>query len=276
MQLALDPRIYQIIFLSLLLVFGVFARDFGVTWSGLVGVLGVGVAVQLFWVFLGRARSDSVLSALISSLSVLLLCRARTPELLWLAIALAISSKYLLSVGGKHFVNPTNFGILATALITGGAWVSPGQWGSDLVVGAWIGVLGLVVVLRSARLDTAVFFLGTWAGLLGLRIWYLGQSFAVWRHQLSSGTLVVFAFFMITDPRSTPDDRRGRLFFAVSVAGLAYYLRFFQQVPAAPLWALFLLSPLTLLLDNFWRQPRFDWRDPHALHSVVSTASCPK
>jgi Na+-translocating ferredoxin:NAD+ oxidoreductase RnfD subunit len=41
---------------------------------------------------------------------------------------------------------------------------------------------------------------------------------------LQSGSLLIFAFFMISDPRTTPDSRLGRCVFAISVALLGHYL----------------------------------------------------
>ena len=37
----------------------------------------------------------------------------------------------MLRVRGKHVFNPTNFAVAMVVLVTGGAWVSPGQWGDS-------------------------------------------------------------------------------------------------------------------------------------------------
>jgi Na+-transporting NADH:ubiquinone oxidoreductase subunit NqrB len=70
----------------------------------------------------------------------------------------------------------------------------------------------------------------------------------------------VFSFFMITDPRSTPDRRLGRILFAVSVAGLAYWLQFRWQLRPALFYALAVMSPLTPVIDRVLPTPRFAWR----------------
>jgi hypothetical protein len=64
---------------------------------------------------------------------------------------------------------------------------------------------------------------------------------------------------MISDPRTTPDSRLGRLLFALGVAALAYYLAFFMQLRPALYVALIALSPLTLLLDRIIPATRFAW-----------------
>jgi hypothetical protein len=64
---------------------------------------------------------------------------------------------------------------------------------------------------------------------------------------------------MISDPRTAPDSRFGRLLFAFAVAVLGHYLAFFMQMRPALYVALIALSPLTLLLDRIIPARRFAW-----------------
>jgi Na+-translocating ferredoxin:NAD+ oxidoreductase RnfD subunit len=117
-----------------------------------------------------------------------------------------------------------------------------------------------ILVLQAAqRSDIALFFLGSHAALLLTRAVWLGDPLAIPLHQLQSGSLLIFAFFMISDPRTAPDSRLGRLLFAVTVAALAHYLAFFMQMRPALYVALIALSPLTLLLDRIIPAKRFSW-----------------
>jgi len=61
---------------------------------------------------------------------------------------------------------------------------------------------------------------------------------------------VIFAFFMICDPRTSPGSALGRALFAFAVACLAHYLVFFMQIGSALYVALSVLSPTTFLLDR--------------------------
>jgi enediyne biosynthesis protein E5 len=70
---------------------------------------------------------------------------------------------------------------------------------------------------------------------------------------------LIFAFFMISDPRTSPDSRLGRFVFAFAVAALAHYLAFFMQMRPALYVALIALSPLTLLLDRIVPSTKFQW-----------------
>ena len=64
---------------------------------------------------------------------------------------------------------------------------------------------------------------------------------------------------MVTDPRTIPNARAGRLIWAGSIALLAFILRNVFFLPTAVLWALFFLAPLTPLLDRLFPADRFAW-----------------
>jgi len=67
---------------------------------------------------------------------------------------------------------------------------------------------------------------------------------------------------MISDPRTTPDARLGRLLLALAVALLAHWLAFFMQMRPALYVALIALSPLTPVLDRLFPAQRFQWIQP--------------
>lgn len=144
-------------------------------------------------------------------------------------------------------------------LASNGVWISPGQWGADVWLGSLIAFLAIVVLRASRRADIALFFLGSHAALLFARAHWLGDPLAIPLHQIESGSLLIFAFFMISDPRTTPDSRLGRPLFAISVALLAHYLAFFMQMRPALYVALVVLSPMTLVLDRMAPGRQFKW-----------------
>ncbi|MDJ0737416.1 MAG: RnfABCDGE type electron transport complex subunit D [Nostocaceae cyanobacterium] len=201
----------------------------------------------------------SLRSPLITSLGLSLLLRADHWTTMVVAAACAIASKFIFKVGEKHFFNPANFGIISALVLTRDAWVSPGQWGEDW----WYGLLfvgaGGLILQRVGRWDTTAAFLGAYAALEGMRNLWLGWTWDVYWHRLMSGSLLLFALFMVTDPRSIPNSRTGRLIWALSIAFLTFTLRNFFYMSTAVFWALFALAPLTLLLDFLWRAPRFQW-----------------
>jgi Na+-transporting NADH:ubiquinone oxidoreductase subunit NqrB len=211
---------------------------------------------------LWHTLKSSLPSALITSLGLSLLLRADHYSTILLASTLAILSKFLLRFNDKHIFNPANFGIVAVLLLTPDAWVSPGQWGDE----GWYALLflgaGGLVLQKVGRWDTTVAFLSTYAGLEAIRNLWLGWTWDVWAHRLISGSLLLFALFMITDPRTLPNARIGRLIWAGAIALLTFILRNGYFISSAVFWALFALAPLSILLDRIFPAPRFVWVSP--------------
>ncbi len=255
----IDPRWYQIGVLACLLVYGLSSLHFEVSWlQGLVTLASVLVFQALLTPIVGL-RFFEWKSALISGLSLCLLMRSNALALVVLASFLTIGSKFFLRFNGKHIFNPTNFGIGITALMTGQAWVSPGQWGSGLLIAVFVFCCGLMVVQRAERSDVTLTFLLAYPGLFFGRALWLGDPLTIPLHQLSNGALLIFTFFMISDPITTPNSRTGRILFALLVAGLAYVLRFKFYNPNALIYSLLISSIFVPAFDYFLTGPRFDW-----------------
>lgn len=255
-----DARHYQIAFLSVFLFFGITSLGWDVDAKKFIVTFATCFLTQFLFIVITKGNFNSLKSSLISSFSLCLMFKANMLETVALASFLSIASKFILKINGKHIFNPTNFGIIVTILFTHDAWVSPGQWGSNGLLIFSVGLLGLVVLLKVKRLDTALAFFITFAGLMFYRsVLYLHWPMNFYFHQLSSGTLLLFTFFMITDPVSTPSNKYARIIWASAVGVLAYYLQVKLFMNATPVWALFFLSPLSPLLDHFFKGEKFQW-----------------
>lgn len=254
-----DARDFQILFLFIFLILGVWSRDWTLKPSLLVAVLGACLLTQYIGDFV-TGRESSWRSALISGVSLCLLLRANSVQTMILAGAASILSKFLFRYRTKHFFNPSNLGIIAVLLLTTDAWVTPGQWGNDVWYALIFFALGGMVVRKVGRWETTGAYLGLYAILEACRNLWLGWTWDVYSHKMMSGSLLLFSFFMITDPRAIPDHSRARVFWAMSVAILTFVLRNYLFVSTAPFWALFILSPLTILFDRIWPASRFQWK----------------
>jgi Na+-transporting NADH:ubiquinone oxidoreductase subunit NqrB len=257
-----DSRDYQIVFLATFLGLGITTRDWSIR-PELILVLTITCCLtQLVLTILCKPTENLLLplkSALITSLGLALLLRADRVSTMILAGVLAIASKFIFTSGDKHWFNPANFGIMIALILTPDAWISPGQWGDDW----WYLLLflgfGGIVLKRVGRWDTSLTFFGTYAALeIGRNIW-LGWTLDVSLHKLMSGSLLLFTLFMITDPRSIPNDRSARICWSVSIAILAFVLRNYFYINEAIFIALFTISPLTILLDRLKVAPQFNW-----------------
>jgi Na+-transporting NADH:ubiquinone oxidoreductase subunit NqrB len=255
-----DPRIYQIATLAGLLGYGVFWLDLEVQARTAMAIVAAALVTQLACTRLtGRGPFDPR-SALISALSLCLLLRTGSLGLAMLTAVVAIASKFALRVADKHVFNPTNGALVAMMLATSEVWVSPGQWGSGLVFAFLLASAGGLVVNRAARADVTVAFLAGWASLLLARSLWLGEPLAIPLHRLENGALVLFAFFMISDPKTTPDSRAGRLLFAALVALGAYVVQFWLFRTNALLWSLAVCSLAVPVIDRLLPGRRYQWR----------------
>jgi Na+-transporting NADH:ubiquinone oxidoreductase subunit NqrB len=282
----LDPRVYQIATLTGLLVYGWAVLDFDVTPARATLLVSTALATQwLCGQLWGLARFDP-LSPLISGCSLCLLLRTNDWRLAVAAGAAAIASKFLCRIQGKHLFNPTNFGLILLVALTDGAWVSPGQWGSAAWFAFLMACLGGLVVTRAARADVTLGFLACFLALQVGRAFWLGDPLAIPLHRLQNGGLLLFAFFMISDPKTTPDSRAGRLVFAALVALGAYYVQFRLFRTNGLLWSLALCSVAVPVLDRLLPGAHYAWPghtqpflkevsdaprpDRHALHARAS------
>jgi enediyne biosynthesis protein E5 len=278
-----DPRDYQVAALTTLLVLGKLAFGFDVSWwqVGVTlasAVAAQGLAARMGWPAAngasGAPARSAVLppfewkSALISGLSLCLLLRTRI--LVWAGIAgiVAVGSKFVLRApragggGAKHLLNPTNGAIVLLLLCGAPVWVSPAQWGHHLALAFGIAGFGSLVVHRSARSDVTLAFLAAWAALLFGRAAWLGQAWSAPLHQLESGSLALFAFHMISDPKTTPDSRAGRVVFACLVALGTGLVQFVLYRTNGLLWSLAACSLFVPLLDRWLPGRGFEWSAP--------------
>src|SRR5215467_26551 len=254
-----DPRLYQIATLAGLLGYGLWWLDLDVTPTNAVAIVVTALTAQLVCAVLARRDRLDPRSALISGLSLCLLLRTDSLGLAMLAAVIAIASKFILRMRGKHVFNPTNFALVVLMLVAHGMWVSPGQWGSGIVFAFLLTCAGGLVVNRAARADVTLAFLVCYAGLLFGRSLWLGEPLVIPVHRLENGALVLFSFFMISDPRTTPDSRAGRVLFAALVALGAYAVQFWLFRTNGLLWSLAACSLVVPLIDRLLPGPRYQW-----------------
>jgi len=155
--------------------------------------------------------------------------------------AVAILSKHLIRFRGRHVFNPSNLGLVLGFLLLGSTRADPLAlwWGPMslwmVLALAIIAVGGFVILSRLHLLGIAVsFWLAFAAGIAVIAAsghemtarWHLGSisGFELWRVLVLSPEVLIFLFFMITDPKTTPAGRIGRRVYAAAVALLAVLL----------------------------------------------------
>nr|CAA6826689.1 MAG: Unknown protein [uncultured Thiotrichaceae bacterium] len=253
-----DPRYYQATIQVSLLLWGIGSGYFSVSLASVFSILGAVLFSQ--WCFTRHLELTlSPLSTLNTGLSIVLLLHAIHPGWLMLAAILAVSSKFLLRLQGRHVFNPSNIGIVLVLLVTDSAWVAHGKWGHAIWWTLLLAGFGLIFLLGFKQMLTSFAFLATYIiVLLGRAIW-LGDPLSIPMHQLQNGALLIFTFFMLSDPMTTPEKASGRMIYGGWVAIMAGWLQFQWFIPNAFLYALACSSPLVLLINYKFKGSQFSW-----------------
>jgi Na+-transporting NADH:ubiquinone oxidoreductase subunit NqrB len=255
-----DARHFQIFTLGSLLCFLVMWSDFAPS----IEIIALTITTAL-WVQFGFSNylgiKHDYRSPLITSLSLCLLFRAAEIWFFPLAALIAIGSKFLIRYDGKHLFNPANIGIVALLILfPHHAWISPGQWGSDALLVFALLCLSFLVLFRVNKRDVVLFFIGSYAALTFIRALWLGDPLEIPFHQLQNGALLIFTFFMISDPKTTPDHKWGRFLFALSIAVIGFIMLFQFQVREGLFYALALVCMVTPFIDKALPARKFEWR----------------
>ncbi|MFQ5457424.1 MAG: RnfABCDGE type electron transport complex subunit D [Myxococcota bacterium] len=254
-----DPRTYQITVLSLLLGYGVVFLDFGVTLGRAAAILAAALLTQYACSRIWNLPAFDPRSALISGMSLCLLLRTNLVLVAIATAALTIASKFIFRRRGKHIFNPSNFGLIAALALTGNAWISAGQWGSAAFFTFLVACLGGFVIHRSSRSDVTWAFIAAYVSILFGRALWLGDPLAIPLHQIQNGAFLLFAFFMISDPKTTPDARAGRILFAALVAAGAAFIQFGLYRTNGLLWSLVFFSTTVPVIDWLFPGKRYAW-----------------
>ncbi len=206
--------------------------------------------------WLRKDTIDFLLPAHITGLAVAMLLYAN--DRLWpiaFASAAAIGSKAIFRIGAgsrtRHFFNPSNFGITVTLLLF--PWVGiapPYHFTENLVgVGSWIlpGVIVLSGTFLNARFTHKLPLIGAWLGGFALqaliRSWWFGTPpVAAWL-PMTGVAFLLYTFYMVTDPATSPGSRRGQIFFGLAVA-LAYAILMMAHVVFGLFFSLTLVCAL--------------------------------
>ena len=174
---------------------------------------------------------DFLLSAHITGLAVSMLLYANERLMpIAFAAAVAIASKSFLRVRlnekTRHVFNPSNFGIATTLLCFHWVGIAPPYMFTENLgrIGDW--VLPFVIVclgmLLNARFTHRLPLIAAWAGGFALqgcvRHFMLGQPIAATWMPMSGMAFLLFTFYMVTDPATTPSSARAQAVFGLCVA----------------------------------------------------------
>ena len=174
---------------------------------------------------------ESLLSAHITGLAVAMLLYANDRlTVIAFAAAVAIASKAVFRVrvgsGSMHFLNPSNFGITSALLLFPWVGIAPPYHFTENLSGAGDWILPGIIILSgsflNARFTHRIPLIAAWVGGFAIQALFRSELFGT---PLAAGLLpmtgmafILFTFYMVTDPATTPNAPRAQLAFGASVA----------------------------------------------------------
>jgi enediyne biosynthesis protein E5 len=183
--------------------------------------------------FAGGVRQliDFLLSAHISGLAVAMLLYPN--DRLWViafGAATAIGSKavFRVVVGSttRHFFNPSNFGISVTLLLFPWVGICPPYHFTENLSGPGDWILPGLIILTGSFLNTRFThrlpLIGAWVGCFALQaavrsLWFDTPLVAPLA-MMTGVTFVLYTFYMVTDPATTPSRPWAQAAFGAAVA----------------------------------------------------------
>ncbi|MEB3359371.1 MAG: FG-GAP-like repeat-containing protein, partial [Synechococcales bacterium] len=273
-----DPRLPVLALLATYLTLGITVLGFNRSPAQIALVIATACLLDMgfHWLFCQR-RLLFPLSAAITGCSLSIL--TNFAHGLWLPLVpvfLAIASKYLITVRGRHVFNPALFGITASLFISHGMIsASPAyQWGGSAAMVMFIVTAAvLLFALRIQRTVLILSFLGLYALQLLLRA-YLTQHLVppetLLLGALTSPAFYLFTFFMITDPATAPRTAKGQVGMAVFIVLVDLYLHKIESLSTFFYagFAYFTARYLWLRLQA-WRSPQSP-SDPRPTRPLAS------
>jgi Na+-translocating ferredoxin:NAD+ oxidoreductase RnfD subunit len=162
-----------------------------------------------------------------------------------LVIVLCLVPKHVLRYNGKHIFNPSNIGLAWGLLLIGPSHVfSEHLWwaplGAPVLIAMAVIFGGAFWVLRQVKMiPLACSFLATFFVLIGLFAVFGRTYYATWHNGPVGGSfywltialspeVLIFVFFMITDPQTAPKSPIGRIIYGVLTAIVCAGLILFQ------------------------------------------------
>ena len=268
-----DPRLHVAAVIVTVQVLGQVVLGFDVSIAQILIAIGTAGVLELVLVAWSRQEIAWPASALLTGNGVALILR--TPGTVhgdWWSLngwpifvacsGIALLSKYAITVRGRHLFNPSNFGLVVIFLTFGARYADPqdlwwGPWSPALALTLAVILVGGITLARRLQLFTvALTFWITFALGIGVLAagghaitarWHVGplEDWSYWLVFVTSPEIVIFVFFMITDPRTAPIGRVARAAYAAGVGVLAAFLAGFQHTEFAT--KVSLLAALTIV-----------------------------
>lgn len=247
--LSIENRYLPPILITAILLVGQLSFGLLESFSRTALAIAAAIATELILSRLMTGKYANLASSYITGISVGILLRAPDYWPYALCSAIAITSKYVIRWKGRHLWNPSNLGIVALLLLAPD-YVSTlsVQWGNTVWPMMVVWVLGALIVWRVKRLHITAVYVVSFVILALARSAITGHAFLAEVAPITGPMYQLFIFFMITDPKTTVQTRRGQCLVAFLIAAVEMGLRLAQNVHA-PYYALAMVGTTANLVE---------------------------
>ena len=158
-------------------------------------------------------------SGIISGIFIGMLMTPNLPAVV-ITAAITILFKHIIKIKGRHIFNPANFGLMIAGVIGfGTSW-----WGSYALVP--VVIFGAFILYRTTKLKMVISFLMAYAFATALFVGSI-QSFMP---LIVNSTILFFAFFMLTEPKTSPYTPKSQIVQGVFMGVLSALLILASQL----------------------------------------------
>ena len=250
-----DNRYIAPLFITCILLIGQTFYGFLESYQKTALAIAAAIVAELILGRIFYGKWLNLASAYITGISVGILVRSPAHWPFALCSVIAIMSKYVLRVKGRHIWNPSNFGIAVLLFLAPETMaILSIQWGNNLLPIVIIWTLGSIIIWRARRLHISATYVVSFFLFAFLRAWITGDPWQAEVAPITGPMYQLFVFFMITDPKTTVRSRVGQCVVAFCIALVEFLLRLDQVVYAA-IYALFWVGPAANLIE-IWLDSR--------------------
>src|SRR5438874_5874622 len=249
-----DPRLHVAAVLLTLQLLGQTVLDFRLSIAQILICLAVGALIEFGVAFLKDRVILWPASGLLTGNSTAFVLRVPgtlhgqwwSTHGIWIfvgVVAISMASKYLIRWKGRHIFNPSNLGLVIAFVALGPQytepqdlwWIPLGPWmivtyailiGGGLLIGWELKLLGLELGFMAAFALFVALALAPVPDRCMIASWHATPMCGseLWTILVTSPEVLIFALFMIPDPRTVPDGQVSRFAFGVIVALLSVLL----------------------------------------------------
>ncbi len=252
---SIDPRyLFLLFFLGVFFdtfYFPTFMKSPAQLALAIIGALGTDILLN----FIRHKKWIFPQSGLVSSCGTFMLISSPSYWPFFLLGFLAIYSKHFITWNGRHIFNPVNFGA-ALVLFYCNDCVQNGAstWSGNFFMIPYLATVGILLTFIAGRLIVSLSYLTFFVMFHHL---YLGQFLPANITSLAAPPFMLFIFFMISDPRTSPGKWWHQVLFALAIVIMEGMFKL-NKIPNGVLWSLlmasFVYNALIPMMKDLWFQ----------------------